>query len=306
MISRRTFLRNALLGSSGVAAGLAINDLRPDGYTGSPILEEHRIDIVDLPSAFQGYRIGFLTDIHLGIWVPQSWLIEALAALQRRDLDLLILGGDYIYVNASRAWQTAGAIRNSDYDSLSRPDSAAAIYRDVATIISRSSFPDGIIGVVGNHEHWNYYPLFIKTLKDFPSIKILINEEHSISRNGDHLHIFGVDDYVTGIPLPPPPRERTKNSSRLLISHNPDYIPAILQQRNDPFDFAMCGHTHGGQICLPVLGGLLIQIRDNRFMAGLATVDKGSVYTSRGLGVVGLPFRFNCPAEITIFELQRA
>jgi hypothetical protein len=306
MISRRTFLRNALLGSSGVAAGLALNDLRPDGYTGSPILEEQRIEIVDLPPAFQGYRIGFLTDIHLGVWVPQAWLIDALETLQRSKIDLLILGGDYIYVNAARAWQTAGAIRNSDYTLLSRPDTAAAIYRDVGTIISRASFPDGIVGVVGNHEHWNFYPFFIETMRGFPAIKLLINEEHSISRKGEHLHIFGVDDYVTGIPLPPPPRKRAKNESRLIISHNPDYIPALLQHNSDPFDFAMCGHTHGGQIRLPLVGGLLIQIRDERFMAGLATVDKGSVYTSRGLGVVGLPFRFNCPAEITIFELQGA
>jgi predicted MPP superfamily phosphohydrolase len=306
MISRRTFLKSALIGSTGVATGLAFNDMRPDGYSGTARVEEHRILIPRLPSAFHGYRIGFLTDIHLGIWVPQSWIEHAVNELQRRGIDLLILGGDYIHVSASRAWQTAGAVRNTDYDGLSRRDMSAKIYRDVLTLISRAHVPDGIIGVVGNHEHWNFFPLFLQALRDFPSVKILINEEMEIARKDHRLSIFGVDDYVTGIPLLPPERAPEANRSRILISHNPDYVAALLNRKENAFDFAMCGHTHGGQIRLPVVGGLLIQIRDNRFMSGLASVGESTVYTSRGLGVVGLPFRVNCPPEITIFELQQA
>lgn len=306
MISRRTFLKSAVIGSTGVAAALVGDDLRADGYSGTPRLEERKIVIPSLPSAFQGYRIGFLTDIHLGIWVPQSWIEHALTVLTQRGVDLLILGGDYIHISASRAWQTVGAVRNTDYDDLSRRDMAAKIYRDALTIFARFSFPDGTIGVVGNHEHWNFFPFFTETARAFPSLRFLINEEIEIRRGGQALSLYGVDDYVTGIPLLPPDRRREGNRARILVSHNPDYVAALLGLREDPFDFAMCGHTHGGQVRLPLLGGVLMQIRDNRFMSGPVVVGESTVYTSRGLGVVGLPFRFDCPPEITIFDLQQA
>ena len=283
-----------------------VHDLSPDGYTGTPRIEEHTIPIPQLPSAFHGYRIGFLTDLHLGIWVPQQWVTEALEALARRSVDILVLGGDYIYINETKAWQAAGLIRNSDYNELSRKEASQAIYQDMGRLISQASFPDGIIGVVGNHDHWNFYPLFLQTFKNFPSIKLLVNEEHTITRHDDHLHFFGVDDFLTGIPARPPERQRDNHNARVLVSHNPDYVAALLEKEPRSFDLALCGHTHGGQVALPVVGGVLIQIRDNRFMSGLTNVGDSHVYTSRGLGVVGLPFRVNCPAEITICELHPA
>lgn len=306
MLSRRAFLRNSLVASSALATGLMVHDLLPDSYTGTPRIEERVIPIPDLPSAFHGYRIGFLTDLHLGIWVPQLWVAEALEVLAHRGVDILVLGGDYIYINETKAWQAAGLVRNSDYNELSRKDASLAIYQDMGRLISRASFPDGILGVVGNHDHWNFYPLFLKTFRDFPSIRLLINQEHTVSRRDHNLHFFGVDDFLTGIPTRPPERKRDTRNARVLVSHNPDYVAALLDQDPNSFDLALCGHTHGGQVALPVVGGVLIQIRDNRFMSGLAEVGESHVYTSRGLGVVGLPFRVNCPAEITICELRPA
>jgi hypothetical protein len=139
-------------------------------------------------------------------------------------------------------------------------------------------------------------------------VDLLINKERIISRKDQTLRIFGVDDFLTGLPTGPPHDElRRGRDIRLIVSHNPDYISALLSFRPDyHFDLALCGHTHGGQICLPYVGAVMRQIRDPRFIAGMVRLGEKIVYTSRGLGVVGLPIRIDCPPEVTVFTLARA
>ena len=141
-----------------------------------------------------------------------------------------------------------------------------------------------------------------------PGIDLLINQQRTITREDQTLQIFGVDDFLTGIPSPPPRNTlREGLDTRIIISHNPDYISAILASEPDyHFDLALCGHTHGGQIRLPGVGAVMSQIRDDRFVSGLVTIERKKVYTSRGLGVVGLPIRYNCPPEVTVFRLVAA
>lgn len=303
MLSRRAFLQSALIASSGAAVGATVYDLKDDGYTGSPVTEHLRIRIPTLPPAFDGYRIGFLTDIHLGMWVPHEWIHRALEVLRKADIDLLILGGDYVFVSDNPVWRYAHCIRNASYTGLSKIETTAKVFREIGEIFSQYTFRDGTIGVVGNHEHWNSLPLFTQTMRDFPKLRFLINDEVSISRQEQSLSVFGVDDFLTGIPTLPPPR--TSSIPRILISHNPDYVANLLTDAPSSFDFAMCGHTHGGQVRLPGIGGFIVQVQDPRFVQGLVMAGDAAVYTSRGLGVVGLPFRVNCPPEITIFELTK-
>jgi predicted MPP superfamily phosphohydrolase len=306
MLSRRTFLKAASVGAAGFAVAAARRDMEDDGYTGTPVIERLTISLPDLPKDLASYRIGFLTDLHLGMWVPPSWITHALETLQRERVDILLLGGDYIFVSDNPVWSATRAIRNSDYIGLSRRETAAKAFSDALRLISQHSYPDGTYAVVGNHEHWNSIELFQLASKEFPSIRVLINEEVSVHRGVATLNILGVDDHLTGFPMKPPPRPGSpKEHTRILLSHNPDYVATLLEEEMNAFDIALCGHTHGGQVCIPGLTGTIIPVQDPRFMVGLTRVNSGYVYTSRGLGVVGLPFRVNCPPEITIIELQR-
>ena len=90
-----------------------------------------------------------------------------------------------------------------------------------------------------------------------------------------------------------------------ILKDNPDYIPAILDNPGAKFSLALCGHTHGGQIVLPALGPIAAQVVDRRFVSGMTQIGERQIYTSRGLGVVGLPFRLNCPPEVTILNLRK-
>lgn len=307
MLSRRTFLKAASLGATGLVVGAATRDMQPDGYTGTPIVERLKLSIPELPTEFASYRIGFLTDLHLGMWVPPSWITNALETVQNERVNVLLLGGDYIFVSDNPLWSVTHCFRNADYLGMKRKEYAAKAFTDILRLLSRYTFPDGTYAVVGNHEHWNSIELFLTASKEFPSINVLINEEISISRGGASLDILGVDDHLTGFPIKPPPRRGPVGShTRILLSHNPDYVATLLEEEARAFDLALCGHTHGGQVRIPGLTGAIIPVQDPRFMAGLTSLSSGFVYTSRGLGVVGLPFRVNCPPEITVFELQRA
>lgn len=127
-----------------------------------------------------------------------------------------------------------------------------------------------------------------------------------MQRGSESLLIFGSDDYLTGLPAVPPAAAIPGVSARVLVTHNPDYVSEVLKRDAARFSLALCGHTHGGQVRLPGLISMAAPVRDTRFLAGLVQVDGRWVYTSRGLGMVGLPFRVNCPPEITTIELKSA
>lgn len=308
MISRRQFIRSAVYGSAALGAGLAFYDLKSEAYTSHFILEEASVPIQGLPPAFEGYRIGFLTDVHLGTWVPEAWIEQALQELKQRSINLLLLGGDYILVNESSIWDSLGIVRNQRFANLEKRVATEKIYTAFAECVSMFQCPDGILAVVGNHEHWNMLPVFENTMQRFPAIRVLRNQEVSITRGTQELVIFGVDDYLTGIPTTPPSRELPDgHAKRIILSHNPDYLTAILDEPQHEFSLALCGHTHGGQVIVPGLGPIAAQVVDRRFVSGACQAGENRlVYTSRGLGVVGLPFRINCPAEVTVFQLTRA
>jgi predicted MPP superfamily phosphohydrolase len=307
MLSRRQFLKTALVGGVATGLGLATHDLRSDSYTSDFKLEDLSVEIPGLPSSFQDYRIGFITDIHISTWVPTHWFERALETVKQANVDILLLGGDYILVHEISVWDQLGFVRDPQFSGLTKKEAIPKIYQAFANIASAYNFPDGILAVVGNHDHWNRFSVFMDILKGFQQIKLLINQTHAITRGNHSLEVFGVDDYLTGIPSLPPARELANGQAkRVILSHNPDYIPAILNNQQADFSLALCGHTHGGQIVLPALGAVAAQVVDRRFVSGMQRVDERQIYTSRGLGVVGLPFRINCPPEVTVITLKRA
>ncbi len=314
MISRRSFMKGAFATATAasLASGLAV-ELSKNIVTGDIRFEQVTIALRGLPSAFEGYKIGLLSDIHLGVWMPTEWIEHSLNELTRERINLLVLGGDYIMLNDMPLWQLFGLTRNNAFQDLRPKAAASAIYNEIVRLVGQYHFPDGTIGVPGNHDHWNYSPIFERTFRNTPALRLLINETFTVTRGEQQLSFFGVDDYLTGIPsMPPADFTTAPKGSRILISHNPDYISNLLaitteaHPLNPLFDFALCGHTHGGQVCLPGMTPVAVQIADKRFASGLYDISaEHKSYTSRGLGFVGVPFRVNCPPEVTVITLRQ-
>ncbi len=122
-----------------------------------------------------------------------------------------------------------------------------------------------------------------------------------MSLNFGLLHSNAIDiSVVSKLPL------FNENSFSILLTHNPDFSSFVLHDKNIKFNLSLSGHTHGGQIKLPIVGALGYNISDLRYKEGLVDYQETKLYTSRGLGYVELPIRINCPPEVTIITLRKS
>ena len=237
-------------------------------------VRHNRIVLPGLPASFRGFRLLHLSDLHLDM-EPRN--AQALCALiQTLDYDLCVLTGDY------RA-KTFGPI-----------DAVIAAMRVV-----REHLKPPIHAVLGNHDTLALVPAF-----ESLGIRFLLNESDPIERNGERLYLAGIDDAhyyqvhnidkaAAGIP---------EGGVAILLSHTPEIY---RHAAHCGFDLMLCGHTHGGQICLP--GGIPLTWDarcPRRLAAGPWRYRDMIGYTSVGAGTSVVNARLNCPPEVTLHELQ--
>ena len=235
---------------------------------------ENDIAIPGLPTALDGYTIMQMSDLHIDI---DPALVETIAkAIAPLKYDMCVLTGDY--------------------KNLTVGESAEAI-----ALLSglRPSIKSPVYGVLGNHDTLD----MVAPLED-AGCRILLNESVLLERNGGRILLSGVDDpyiYKThsianalaGAPAA---------DVRILLAHSPTIL---AEAEAAGFDAYLCGHTHGGQVCLP--NGYPILCHDRcprRCISGSWTCGRLQGYTSRGTGGCGLPIRLFCRPEVTLHRLR--
>jgi len=277
--------RNFLIGSGVAAAGLAF-------YSGE--IARHNLEtvniplrITNLPDSFRDYRIAQISDIHLDEFTEPFFLEHIVHTINGLAPDLVLITGDFV---------TRGSL-NFIVD-------GHPIHRS-AEILSALTCPLRY-GVLGNHDVAVSSPLVVEALTT-RGIPVLVNQYVPIERKSDRLWLCGADDPATSHPdlnlsIPAKP-----DGPVILMAHEPDYVETVLQHpRGALVDLMLAGHTHGGQIRLPLAGALVLPPMGQKFVEGYFRLDHLQLYVNRGVGTVGLPFRFNCPPELTIFILQPA
>jgi uncharacterized protein len=266
----------------------------------------------ELAQAFDGYRIVQLSDLHFGSCTSADHILRALEAVKSVNPDLLLLTGDLIQYGGS-GFQHFCAVRISPHMfHLTRyRRGVRALAEHLAELFATVSPPDGKLGVFGNHDYHEGHGTITRKLG--PSILWLKNSSTNIQRGEFKLLFAGVDDIRHGKPS----IKRTMNSlaaeaegadsvCKILIAHNPDITTLPHAEMLDDVDLIVCGHTHGGQICLPGRKPLLTRTKQRQFVAGLQRFRNTPIYISRGVGYGGLPFRLFCPPEITVITLKKA
>jgi predicted MPP superfamily phosphohydrolase len=280
-LTRRAFI----LGSGVTAAGLAL-------YSGE--IARHMIDLVDttihianLPSAFHGFRIAQISDIHLDEFTEPLFLEHVVNRINALQPDLVLVTGDFI---------TRG--------SLTFISSNHAAHR-AAEILSQLKAPQTYT-ILGNHDVSVSSALVVGALKSF-KIPVLVNEYIAIERGGSRFWLCGTDDAGSGHPdldmtLPEKP-----DAPVILMVHEPDYADDVVKHpRGKSVDLMLSGHSHGGQVRLPFYGPLILPPLGQKYVEGHFRFGQMQLYVNRGIGAVGLPFRFDCPPEITVLTLQPA
>jgi uncharacterized protein len=255
-------------------------------------------------SLLKGLKIGFITDIHFGIALSDALLYRVVNELNNEKLDLLLLGGDYIWTIDYSLTKYLPRIRNTRYYRRCFY-LADMIFSDLALVLSDVKTNFGTFGVLGNHDNLVGKSSCINAFKA-KDIVILDNKHTTVNVGGEKIELFGVDDYVTGTPEFPKEvyrRNIKEDNFKILLCHNPDYVGDLLTYTDIKIDLALCGHTHGGQINLPFFSKKrLINIYYDELACGYKESPKINCYTSRGIGTVHIPYRIACRPEITVFK----
>jgi predicted MPP superfamily phosphohydrolase len=232
----------------------------------------------DLAPEFDGYRIALVTDLHHGPAVPTRWLERVARRVDELGPDLVVLGGDFV--------------------SHARRD-----LRGLDAIIARFRAPDGVVAVLGNHDHW-IDPDAVAMAIARGGARLLMNQHVVIARGTAALAVGGVDDFSHGAVRPDEAFDGVPaDVPRVLISHNPDlieYLPKDLR-----VDVMLSGHTHNGQAHLPLIGPITAPSQFGRkYLHGLKQVGGTWVYISAGIGSAWVP-RWGNPPELPIIHLTR-
>lgn len=231
----------------------------------------------ELPSEFDGFRIAHISDLHNARFGPDnSWLLNR---LRDEKPDIITITGDLIdsrHTDIPLAMQFIG---------------------DAAKIAP-------VYVVSGNHESRGLYAQWEEGLAAAGAVN-LDGKTQAIEKNGSRLYLLGLaDPAVSGDALF---QEKLDSYAqidgfRVLLSHRP---ARIGQYAGAGIELVLCGHAHGGQVRLPLIGALFAPDEGilPKYSSGLYTQGESSMYVSRGLGNSRFPFRvFNRP-ELAILEL---
>lgn len=240
-------------------------------------VERLEIPLAGLPSGLDGLRIAQLSDLHAGADLPPERLDAALRTVARLESDLLVVTGDWVTYDAADAFPAARAV-------------------------ARWSPPLGIYAILGNHDHWTDAETVARAVQE-AGITLLRNQRVRFSAGGETLWLAGVDDVweehhdldaaLAGVPA---------GASVVLLAHEPDYADTVAADGR--VGLQLSGHSHGGQVRLPLMGYLAAPHMAHKYDCGLYRVG-GRLwqYTNRGLGTIRPAVRFNCRPEITLLTL---
>ena len=267
-VSRRDVLKGVLAAGLGAGSG---------GGTYGFVYERHQIAVIretlpvaGLPAALDGFRIGFITDIHRSRWVSHADVSMAVNLLMREQTDLIVLGGDYVtYGDRQYVGPSADAL-------------------------APLSAPHGVFGILGNHDDDRDMPAALAR----NHVQMLKDARTSLTINGESLDLVGIR-FWTRRQAEIAPLLRGAAGPIILLAHDPRRLTEA-GALNVPL--VLSGHTHGGQVVLPALGALAA--RKFPVVAGVARRDRTTMFVSRGVGTVYVPVRINCPPEVAVLTLQ--
>ena len=236
-------------------------------------VRENEIVLPNLPRAFNGFTLLQLTDLHVDM--SREFVHTLIEVVRSLDYDLCVLTGDY------RA-RTFGPFQPT-LDGLQR---------------LRVHLKNTTYAVLGNHD----------TIRMAPGMeemgyRLLINEQVTLQRGGEAIYLAGIDDahYYHMENFHRAAHDIPAGACSILLSHTPE---AYQHAAHADFNLMLCGHTHGGQICLPGGVPLLTDADCPRALARGAWKYHNLIgYTSVGAGSCIVDVRLNCPPEVTLHRL---
>ena len=239
----------------------------------SVAVTKYDVPVRNLPSPFDGFTILHLTDLHNKEY--GSGQERLLDLINHYEFDMVAITGDLV---------------DKDKQQI-----------DPAINLLRGLPQKPVFFVPGNHEWWTNYEIKEPLLAE--GVQILENANYKYIMSGKHIWIAGVDDPFLKKDNLDQALEGTEDTTpRLLLAHAPDIYPSAMRAG---VDLVMAGHTHGGQVRLPILGAIFVPGKGlfPQFDYGLYSSGLSTLVISGGLGESTLPVRINNRPEIVLITL---
>lgn len=245
-------------------------------------LVEHRLSLPGWPSETPPLRLALLADLHTGSPHHGLETLEEVVELTNAATpDLILLAGDFV-------------IHGVVGGQFVSPE-------EIAGVLGGLKAPRGVFAVLGNHDWW-LNPDRVRAAFEAVGIPILEDEARRLEGAENRLWVVGVSDYWEGpYDIPRALAGVTDDAPVILFTHNPDLFPEVPPR----VTLTLAGHTHGGQVNLPVLGRLVVPSNyGTRFAIGWVQEEGRHLFVTPGLGTSILPVRFRVPPEISLLEIR--
>jgi predicted MPP superfamily phosphohydrolase len=250
----------------------------PAAFSRDPEVSQMDICLDRLSAAFDGLRIVHLTDIHHSLFTPLEYVQRAVKLANLLHPDIIALTGDYVTLSPTYIWP-------------------------MAQMMGKLRARLGVFAVLGNHDFKVDAGEITRALRK-QRVRVLRNAHYPLRAGSATLWMVGVDDlWWEADDLPAALHGIPAREPKILLCHNPMGIRSAAAHG---IDFMISGHTHGGQVRLPVVGSLRGRSKlGERFVDGWNRLNGTQIYVSRGIGRSVVPLRLNCPPEIACFCLRR-
>jgi len=234
----------------------------------------------DWPERLHGLTIALLSDLHVGSpYYGVDKLEEVVRLVNEARPDLVLLAGDYVIQG----------VRGGRFVS---PET-------LAPVLGRLRAPEGVFAVLGNHDHWLDAER-VRLALEGAGISVLDDESVRL----DRFWVVGIGDLWEGQPDVSRALDTVDDDAPVIaFTHNPDVFPDIPAR----VTLTLAGHTHGGQVRLPLLGTPIVpSLYGERFVKGHVVEDGRHLFVTSGLGSSIVPARFRVPPEVALLRLTSA
>ncbi len=294
--SRRRFLSLIGLGIAALPFGALLYGMVKGKYNFKVLKYDLKFD--DLPSAFDGYQITQISDVHSGSFDNREKIEYAIDLINRQKSDVLFFTGDMV-------------------------NNKAEEMKPWADLFSKLEAKDGKFSVLGNHDYGDYvsWPseeAQDQNLKDLKNLQkeigfdLILNDSRYLEKNGDRIALIGVENWGRGGfkkagDLKKAASDINADDFKILLSHDPSHWEDVVINDDLHYHLTLSGHTHGMQFGIEIPGWIKwspVKWR-YKYWAGIYKERGQFINVNRGFGFIGYPGRVGIWPEITVITLRQ-